>query len=99
NRLNLWESLGRNPEHALLCPQQRSPPRLRQHDKPLLPVWAGVGFGLGEQAEPDQPILQLVGVSGIRPRLLAYARDRRFVQAAPFPPGVRVAATPPRVRA
>jgi hypothetical protein len=58
------------------------------------PVFARVGFCLGQESEPDQRVVQLVGVGGIWPCLLAHARDRRLIKAADFVSGFRIEPPP-----
>ena len=67
---------------------------MRQRDEPLLPILARIGLRLGQEAEPDQRIVQLVCVGRVGPRLLAHARDRRLVEPADLVGGLRIEPAP-----
>ena len=49
-----------------------------------------VGFGLGEEPEPYQRIVQFVGIGRIGPRLLTHARYRRLIETADLVGGIRI---------
>ena len=65
--------------------------KLRQ---PAAPAGPCLGFGLGQEPEPDQRIVQLVAVRRLRPGLGADARDRLWIEPPEVGGGLRVEPAP-----
>ena len=62
--------------------EPRHPPVLRQIREPVAPARSRTSFVGAEESEPDQRIVQLVGIGGLRPRLGSHARDRLGIKPA-----------------
>ena len=62
--------------------QPRHAPLARQRHEPVVPARSGLRFLLAQEAEPDQGVVQLVGICGIRPGFGAHARDRLGIEPA-----------------
>ena len=89
-RAELRQPLGGDPERrrrrAAAAVTRRS---RRQLAQPVAPARRRLRFVRGQEAEPDQRVVQLVGVRGIGPGLGAHARDRLGIEPAEVGGGLR----------
>src|SRR5580698_6156593 len=94
-RAELTKPLGRNPQRHMPCVHKRDTPVARQRIEPFAPSWLSADFCLCQTAEPEQRVVQLLGIDGIGPGLGLNLGDRLGVQPAKVRRALRVA-PPPR---
>ena len=83
-RLRLRQALGRDPESHVRRLQSRDATVARERGDPVAPAGAGPRFRLAQYAEPQQCVVQFVGVGGVGPGFLLDARDRFGIEPAQF---------------
>src|SRR5579883_2551913 len=78
----MWQPLGGDPKRLFRSVNSRRTPRLRELVKPARPACTLARLVFRQETKPDQGIVQLVGIGGIRPGFGAHALDGLRVELA-----------------